>query len=198
MQGKKLEKKDIENVKLMIDAGFSTEKICELAQTSRTTVSRVRSGHYDEKGEESFSDDFSEAIGQMEECLNKNSAYIGEAVYLVADRMKAIQSQLDDIASYVKYLAKQESIRQEKEQSQASSKPVVTGKWSEILNRVKKYGDQLTYTYLKGTTARWDGETLMIDCKQPDRDYLSRNKDAVDKIKAQAQLVLGVPVTVKW
>lgn len=199
---KKIEDSDIENIRVMLDAGLSTERICKITSVSASTVSRIRGGYYDtnkkENGDSSASLELFDKLSDVEACLNKNGAYVGEAVYLAVDKLKDIQEQMEKLLSYVSYLAKQESLRQEREADRKEQKMIGLKKWSEILLRVRRTGDQTTYAYLKDSTARWDGETLMIDCKQPDRDYLSRNKSVVERIKNQAQLVLGVPVNLKW
>lgn len=194
MRGKKLESKDIENVKAMLEAGLSRDKITDITGFSISTIYRIEAGNYDQVNAVTPNDYDVEAL------VNKNCAYIGEAVYVAVHELKKMQEQLEEISSAVKYLAKQESLRQElKEGKKKVVSAVLTDdKWKEILKRVGHYGDQLTVTYLKESSARWDGSILLIDCKQPDRDYLSRNKDAVNRIKVQAQYVLGVPVTVKW
>ena len=194
MRGKKLESKDVENVKAMLEAGLTREKIAEITGFCITTVYRIEAGNYDQVDAKAPNGYDVEAL------VNKNCAYIGEAIYFAVDELKKMREQIEEISSAVKYLAKQESLRQE---LKAGEKKVVSavltdGKWKEILKRVGHFWDQLTVTYLKESSARWDGSILLIDCKQPDRDYLSRNKDAVNRIKVQAQYVLGVPVTVKW
>lgn len=195
MKGKKLEQKDIENIKAMLEAGLSRDKIADIANVSLASVYRIENGHYDQQNAAAPDPGY-----DIEELVNKNCAYIGEAVYVAVDELKKMNEHLETISSAVMYLAKQESLRQElREGEKKSVSAVLTDtKWAEILHRVGKLGDQLTATYLKESSARWDGSILLIDCKQPDRDYLSRNKDAVQRLKTQAQHVLGVPVTVKW
>lgn len=190
-----MEQKAIENIKAMLEAGMSREKIADIAGVSVASVYRIENGHYDQP------DMTAPAPGyDVEALVNKNCAYIGEAVYVAVDELKKMNEHLETISSAVMYLAKQESLRQELKEGEKKvvSAVLTDGKWNEILARVRRFGDQLTATYLKESSARWDGSILLIDCKQPDRDYLSRNKDAVNRIKVQAQYVLGVPVTVKW
>lgn len=217
----------LRKVKSWMEKGLNNKDITEITGFSESVVSNIRSGFYDDnfdvtnmpdemyvakcpKKRRGVKKDAQDAIQRDDQATNEIfkealDALMGE-VGLMSAKLDAQTELLRELVDEVKAISTVNAM-----QAMGASKPTVTDakaeqknmpvtcfKWPEILRRVKKYGGDLTPMYLKNTTATWDGLHLTIECKQPEKDYLSRNPNEVDRIMQQAKLVLGTPVEVKW
>lgn len=216
----------LKKIKSWIEKGLNNADIAQITGCSKTTIRSIRNGMYSEYDITGVPDSAYVVGCQKKKPTVKKGAQaktmrdaqatneiskdalegLMNEVGLMSAKLDAQTELLRELVDEVKAISTVNAM-----QAMGASKPTATDakaeqknmpvtcfKWPEILRRVKKYGGDLTPMYLKNTTATWDGLHLTIECKQPEKDYLSRNPNEVDRIMQQAKLVLGTPVEVKW